>query len=86
MGVFRMKYCVVTNTTTVIDGSNNPREIMLENALNAGFSESEVEILTEEEYEERLDSEPKPIPTPTSEERIKELEEMVLFLMMNGGM
>lgn len=30
---------------------------------------------------------PTPLPPkPTADERIKELEEMVLFLMMNGGM
>lgn len=59
-----MKYCVVKNATKVIDGSENPLEIMLQNALNAGFSESEVEILTKEEYKERKSQEPQPIPQP----------------------
>lgn len=48
-----MKYCVVKDTITVIDGSDNPKETMIQNALNAGFSESEIEILTEEDYKER---------------------------------
>ena len=52
-----MRYCVVKGTTTVVDG-NNPTELMLQNAINAGFTESEVEILTEEEYQARNDLEP----------------------------
>lgn len=45
-----MNYCVIKNTTIIVDGSENPLGIMLENGKNAGFQESEVEILTEEEY------------------------------------
>ncbi|WP_069999453.1 hypothetical protein [Cellulosilyticum sp. I15G10I2] len=45
-----MKYCVLKNTTTVIDGSQNPDEILIQNAINSGFLESEIEILTQEEY------------------------------------
>lgn len=52
LGRVKMKYCVIENTTKVIDGSENPIEIMLQNARNAGFAENEVEILTEEEIEE----------------------------------
>lgn len=63
-----MKYCVIKNTTKVIDGSNNPAEIMLRNAQNAGFTESEVEILTEEEYQARVELEPEPIREPTETE------------------
>lgn len=48
-----MKYCVIKNTTTVIDGSENTDEIMVQNAQNAGFTAGEVEILTEEEYQAR---------------------------------
>lgn len=48
-----MKYCVIKDTIKVIDGSENPIEIMLQNAQNAGFTEIEVEILTEEEYQAR---------------------------------
>lgn len=83
-----MKYCVIKNTTTIIDGSENPREIMLQNALNAGFTESDVEILTQEEYQARKSQEPQPLPIPTTEERLKMAEETILFLMdMNlGGM
>lgn len=54
-----MKYCVIKNTTKVIDGSDNPIEFMLKNAQNAGYSESEVEILSKEEYEARKALEPK---------------------------
>lgn len=45
-----MNYCVIKNTTTIIDGSENPFETMIQNAINAGFEETEVEILTKEEY------------------------------------
>lgn len=79
-----MRYCVIKNTTIVIDGSNNSTEIMLINANNAGFTELEVEILTEEEYQERLESEPMPPETPTDAERIDMLENMILLMMMEG--
>ena len=76
-----MKYCVVKNTTKLIDGSENPIEIMLQNAINAGFAEAEVEILTEEEYQTRLKNEPKPLPLPTAEERLETLEMVLLELL-----
>lgn len=76
-----MRYCVIKNTTKVIDGSENPQEIMLQNAVNAGFKESEVEILTEEEYLARVENEPKPLPLPTAEERLEALEMVLLELL-----
>ena len=83
-----MKYCVIKNTIKVIDGSENPLKIMLENAQNAGFVESEVEILTEEEYQIRVELEPKPIPQMTESERITLLEQatndLVMTIMMGG--
>jgi len=53
-----MKYCVIKNTTTIIDGSDNPDEIMAQNAQNAGITD--FEILTEEEYLARKANEPTP--------------------------
>lgn len=76
-----MKYCVIKNTTKVIDGSENSLEIMLQNAINAGFAENEVEILTEEEYQARVDLEPKPIELPSESERIDMLENIILMMM-----
>lgn len=76
-----MRYCVIKNTIKVIDGSENPVEIMLQNAQNAGFSEGEVEILTEEEYQTRLENQPKPLPLPTAEERLEALEMVMLELL-----
>lgn len=76
-----MKYCVIKDTTRVIEGSENPLEIMLQNAQNAGFLENEVEILTEEEYLARLENEPKPLPLPTAEERLEALEMVLLELL-----
>lgn len=79
-----MRYCVIKDTTTVIDGSNNSTEIMRENAQNAGFTESEVEILTEEEYQARKalePVEPKPI---TAQERLEALEQGLLEVILNG--
>lgn len=89
--VIKMKYCVLKNTTQILDGSKNPSEVMIQNAINAGFSEKEVEILTEEEYEARKALEP-PKPKQLSEiDKLRieqaqanaELFEMIL--MMTGG-
>ena len=79
-----MKYCVVKNTTKVIDGSNNPDSIMLQNAVNAGFTEAEVEILTEAEYEARKALEPQPPQPPTDKERIEALELAMLEIIIGG--
>lgn len=70
-----MKYCVIKDTTTVIDGSNNPVEIMLQNAQNTGFTENEVEILAEEEYEARKELEPVPPQSKTELELLQEQNE-----------
>lgn len=79
-----MKYCVVRNTTTVIDGSENSIEIMLQNAQNAGFSKDEVEVLTEEEYQARRVSEPVEPSSPTVSERLEALEQAMLELILGG--
>ena len=82
-----MKYCVVKDTTTIIDGSNNSAEIMAQNAQNAGITD--FEILTEEEYQARKANEPVPIKLPSIEERLQAAEDTILFLMdMNlmGGL
>ena len=79
-----MRYCVIKDSTKVIDGSENSLEIMLQNALNSGFSEMEVEILTEEEYLARKELEPKPITEPTTEERLQTAEDTLMFLLMGG--
>lgn len=79
-----MKYCVTKNTTKIIDGSNNPIEIMLQNAKNAGFTETEVDVLTEEEYQQRLENEPKPPQSPSFEVRLQSAEKTILILL--GGM
>lgn len=76
-----MKYCVVKNTTKVIDGSNNPAEIMLRNAQNAGFTESEVEILTEEEYLTRKELEP---PKEKEKSQLDTLQETVDMLVLDN--
>lgn len=79
-----MRYCVIKNTTKVIDGSDNSIDVMLQNARNAGFSEDEIEILTEKEYEERVKNEPKSPQKPTQEERLEALEMAVLELVLGG--
>jgi hypothetical protein len=76
-----MDYCVIKNTTTVIDGSENEEEIMLENARNAGYTENEVEILTEEEYKTRVLNIPKPPQPPTTDERLAAVEEALLMII-----
>lgn len=76
-----MKYCVVKNSTKVIDGSDNSTELMVQNAQNAGFTESELEILTEEEYQARKALEPIPPQEPTAEERLSAIEEVMMMLI-----
>lgn len=76
-----MKYCVIKNTTDIIDGSDNNTEVMLQNATNLGFLESEVEILTSEEYQARKALEPQPIPTPSLEERLLIAEETINVIL-----
>ena len=70
-----MKYCVIKDTTKVIDGSDNPMEIMLQNAQSAGFVEADIEILTAEEYEVKKALEPIPPHPPSPEEKITQLEQ-----------
>lgn len=90
MGVFNMRYCVIKDTSTVIDASKtNTNDQFAIAYTSAGFEESEVEILTEEEYLARVESEPKSPQPPTTEERLIMAEETILFLMdinLMGGM
>lgn len=86
-----MKYCIIKDTVKIIDGSENPIEIMLQNAQNAGFTEIEVEILTEEEYETRLENEPR-LPKEPTEIELLQIEQAkanaeIIELMMSlfGG-
>lgn len=78
-----MKYCVIKNTAKVIDGSENAEETMLKNARNAGFTETEVEILIEEEYEARKALEPVQPQPLTTEERLAEVENAIASIV--GG-
>ena len=66
-----MKFCVVKDTTTIVDGSENPDDMMMQNAVNAGFTLGQVEIITETEYKAREIITPKP---PSLEERVMALE------------
>ena len=77
-----MKYCVVSDTVKVIDGSENSEEIMAQNAQNAGIAD--FEILTEEEYQVRKASEPVPQQEPTAQERIEALEAALLEVVLGG--
>ena len=70
-----MKYCVIKDTTKIIDGSDNPDEIMAENALNSGYSAEQVEILTHDEYLMRKANEPIPPPPINEIEILKEENE-----------
>ena len=74
--------CVIKGTTIQIDSLlSNSVEIMLQNAQNAGFTESEIEILTEEEFEERKSQEPQPIQPPSLEERLLIAEETINVIL-----
>lgn len=75
-----MKYCVIKGTTRPVN-NNNSNEILIKDALSAGFTESEIEILTEEEYQERKALEPQPILTPSLEERLLIAEETINVIL-----
>ena len=75
-----MEYCVIKNTVIVIDGSQNNKETMIQNASNCGFEEVEVEILSEKDYQTRLELEFKPIELPTIEDRVTNTEIDVVTL------
>ncbi len=79
-----MRYCVIKDTIRWVDKGENSIESMLQNARNAGFEENEVEILTEEEYQARLENEPKPPQDPTIEERLQALETLELERILGG--
>lgn len=83
-----MKYCVIKDTTTVIDGSENTQEVMLRNAENAGFAETSVEILTEVEYERRKSLEPISRTEPTEIEMMRDyvLDVDYRLVMMELGL
>lgn len=87
-----MKYCVVKGTTIVIDGSMNPKEIMYENAINAGYKVVQVEIITQSQYDERKASEPQLPDAPTEIDLLKEQAQTQneaiaeLTLLLYGGM
>lgn len=55
-----MRYCVLKDTVTVIDGSSNTDDVMLLNADRLGYSSEQVEILGELEYRQRLTQYPQP--------------------------
>lgn len=77
-----MNYCLIKNTTIIIDGSTNPKEIMLANAKNSGYNETEVEILSEVEFLDRKNSEEKPTELPIFEQRLETTENTLLNLLM----
>ena len=66
-----MRYCVIKGTTRPIS-VGNPDDILISNAISAGFTENEVDILTEEEYEARKALEPIIPQPPTEIELLKE--------------
>lgn len=87
MEVLNLKYCVIKNTTKVIDGSNNTADIMLQNAQNTGFIESEVEILTEAEYQARKELEPMQPKEPTKEELLEQrINDLELYILTQEGL
>ena len=64
-----MRYCVKKDSTILVDGSENSKEIMLENALNCGFTKDEVEIITEDEFQKRLEK-VQVVKVPTEQEKL----------------
>ena len=81
-----MRYCVIKNTATIIDGSLNNTDVMLRNAVNAGFTEGQVEILTPEQFYDRKALEPPPPPQPSQDEILKaKIETETINLLIDLG-
>lgn len=75
-----MTYCVVKNSTAIIDcsfGNGNTVAIMFQNARNAGLKESEVEMLSKEEYQSRKALEPQPPKEPTEIEKLQQENQLL---------
>ena len=66
-----MRYCVLKGTVTVIDGSENLDDMMMQNAVNAGFTVDQVEILNDADFKLRDDSILKPVVPKTELELLK---------------
>lgn len=82
-----MKYCVIKGSTNIIDSSTfNTDEIFLINASSAGFIESEVEILTEEEYLARKSLEPQPTIVDADEVLKSKIELVTINTLIELGM
>jgi len=85
-----MKYCVIKDvrgglTTGVITQGENA-DSLIEQALKTEYegcflTEDDVVILTEEEYQLRLENQPKPLQPPTTDERLEATEAAILVLM-----
>lgn len=83
-------YLVIKDTTTVID-CDNRIDVMMQNALNLGFDESQVEVLTQVEFKAREVLEPiKPIPMSEIDklrlEQAQANNEIIQLIMMMGGL
>lgn len=83
-----VKYCVVKDTVIDIAQSEDVDKL-IENALSTrldgrSLTEDDFEILTEEEYQARVDAEPKPPEPPTEQERLQALEDAMLYLTLGG--
>lgn len=81
-----MYYIVRKNTASEIEKAENDIHL-LQNAIDAGFTKNEVEILTEEEYQARKDLEPIPPKEPTKEELLEQrINDLELYILTQEGL
>ena len=67
-----MRICIEKSTGKLIESQSDATEgTLIQNAVNAGFSEADIEEkeVTESEWQAILIAQPKPIQEPTLEER-----------------
>lgn len=79
-----MRVCIEKSTGRLIESQSHAREgTLLQNALNTGYNEADIEEkeVTQEEFQIILDAQPKPLRPPTIEERLASTEEAILTLM-----
>ena len=81
-----MRYCVIKNTDTIIDGSDNSDEVMAKNALSSGCNNDGYEILSEEEFKVREAEFPIVIPKTEMDllrQQIATSQGAIDFILMN---
>lgn len=83
-----MRICLEKTTGKLIEMQSNATEgTLIQNAVNAGFAETDIEELevTEAEWQVILDAQPKLELPPSDRERLEALELAMLDMILGGA-